>query len=150
MSPVVRLDEEVFNGLKKIAIPLEDTTNSVIRRLLSDAGILPKEGAAESGNTSASLERTSQEALRLPLLQVLDEMGGGGRPKEVLERLGQRIKAKLTTHDLTKTSSGSVRWRVYARWMRQRMKNEGLMGGPSGHWTITEKGRSFLKTKTRP
>ena len=148
MSPVVRLDEEVFSGLKKIAEPLEDTPNTVIRRLLADAGVLPKGDPTESGSAiGGSNERTPQGALLLPLLQVLEEMGGGGRPKEVLERVGKKIKNKLTTHDYSKTPSGAIRWRVYARWKRLQMKKEGLLGGPPGRWTITEKGRSLLKAE---
>ena len=38
--PTVRLDDEVFEALKKLAEPLVDTPNSVIRRLLEAHGIL--------------------------------------------------------------------------------------------------------------
>lgn len=149
MSPVVRLDEEVFGGLKKIAEPLEDTPNSVIRRLLEDAGVLPKEHPTSSPRNSGDASRTSQQALRLPILQAIAEMGGSGRPKEVLEKVTTKIKDKLTSHDCSRTSSGGIRWRVYARWMRLQMKGEGLIGGPDGVWTITEKGRSLLKDAKR-
>src|SRR5206468_3214097 len=130
----------VMGGLKKLAEPFEDTPNTVIRRLLEDKGVLPKVEHDESEKlTSESVERTPQEALRLPLLQVLNEMGGSGRPKEVLEKLGKKIKDKLTLHDYSKTPSGATRWKVYARWVRHRMRKEGLLGGPAGRWMITEK-----------
>lgn len=148
MSPVIRLDEEVFAGLKKIAEPFEDTPNTVIRRLLVDKGLIPKQDAASSTEpTNAS--RTPQEFFRLPILQALDEMGGKGRTRDVLEKVGTQIKDKLIPHDFSKTSTGGTRWRVYARWERVKMRKEGLVTGPRGCWTITEKGRSLLKDANR-
>ena len=44
MSPTIRIDEEVFEELKKHAEPFVDTPNSVLRRLL---------GLGETGRTGA-------------------------------------------------------------------------------------------------
>ena len=38
--PTIRVEEDVFNGLKSIAEPFTDTPNSVIRRLLEKNGTL--------------------------------------------------------------------------------------------------------------
>src|SRR2546425_10357322 len=148
MSPVIRIEEEVYEGLKTLAKPFEDTPNTVIRRLLEDIGTLVKSRLSEDEqaktNGIASEGRTSQEEFRLPILQVLDEIGGGS-PKEVLKRVGEKMKSKLTRNDWSKTPQGGTGWRVYARWMRHRMKREGLLSGSHGHWEITEKGRALLK-----
>lgn len=40
--PTIRLDDDVFNGLKSLAEPFTDTPNSVIRRLLEERGTLVK------------------------------------------------------------------------------------------------------------
>ena len=38
--PTIRIDNEVFEGLKQLAEPFVDTPASVIRRLLIEKGIL--------------------------------------------------------------------------------------------------------------
>ena len=36
MMPVIRISDDVMDMLKKFAIPLEDTPDSVLRRILDD------------------------------------------------------------------------------------------------------------------
>lgn len=40
MSPTIRIDQEVFESLKKLGEPFVDTPNSVIKRILKKEGLL--------------------------------------------------------------------------------------------------------------
>jgi hypothetical protein len=67
---------------------------------------------------------------------------------DVLDRVGEMMH-----HFLNKTDTGlihggqTVRWRHAAQWVRQKMKNEGLLAAdsPYGIWQITEMGRAYLR-----
>lgn len=84
-----------------------------------------------------------------PLLEVLVEMGGKGKTKAVLDRLGEKMKGilKPKDYDTHKSDSHQIRWRNTAQWARNMMVNEdGRMkrGSPNGVWEISEKGRKWL------
>ena len=84
-----------------------------------------------------------------PLLEVLDEMGGRGKTKDVLDRLGEKMKPILKRKDYeTHESEGNqIRWRNSAQWARNKMVNQdGRMkkGSPRGVWEISSKGREWL------
>ena len=51
MSPTVRIDDDVFDELKKHAEPFVDTPNTVLRRLLNlgDPGFAESHGGGEAG-----------------------------------------------------------------------------------------------------
>ncbi len=53
MMPTIRVEDEVFQGLKKIAEPFTDTPNTVIRRLLEEKGVLSKSKSSvdDAGNS---------------------------------------------------------------------------------------------------
>ena len=50
--PTIRIENEVFEGLKKLAEPFVDTPNAVIRRLLIEKGLL-KESLAKASSLPA-------------------------------------------------------------------------------------------------
>jgi restriction system protein len=91
---------------------------------------------------------TSRKAFRLPILAVLEEMGGSGRMADVLNRVGEMMAHILNETDRGLTHTGqTVRWRHAAQWVRQRMKDEGLLAADSPHgiWEITEMGHAYLR-----
>lgn len=103
----------------------------------------------------ANGEITSQQDYFRPLLEVLAEMGGGGRTRDVLDRLGEKMKARLKPKDLEAHQSDArqIRWRNTAQWARNHMVNDptdGRMkkGTASGRWEISEKGRAWLKSNS--
>lgn len=66
MSPTIRIDEDVFEELKKHAEPFVDTPNTVLRRLLNlgGAGFEPTNGAVDlevDGDESPTEASTSEE-----------------------------------------------------------------------------------------
>lgn len=60
---VIRIDDEVWQGLKELAEPLEDTSNSVIRRLL---GIDAQKGSLEIDDSDGGeIPKGTEELLKL-------------------------------------------------------------------------------------
>jgi restriction system protein len=84
-----------------------------------------------------------------PLLEVLVEMGGKGRTKDVLDQLGERIRPILKPKDFEAHESDAhqIRWRNTAQWARNMMVNEDgrMKKSPRGIWEISDKGRLWLK-----
>jgi len=92
--------------------------------------------------------KTTNIQYRLPILQVLVDLGGQGRANIVLERVYQQMKAIFVPADLEELSSvREQRWRNTARWERSAMVKEGLLreDSPHGVWEISEKGREYLQ-----
>lgn len=88
--------------------------------------------------------------LKIPILEVLVELGGKATSGEVQDRLKNKIK--LTEYDLEKLPSRSARWRTMTRWCVARLKKSGMLkaDSPKGIWEITELGRKYLlKSRTR-
>jgi restriction system protein len=93
---------------------------------------------------------TSHLAYCKPLLEVLVEMGGSGSTKEVLDRLGEKMKNVLVAKDYESHESDAkqIRWRNTAQWARNQMVNEdGRMkkSSPRGVWEISSAGSAWLK-----
>lgn len=93
--------------------------------------------------------RTPENQYRLPILQVLGEMGGSGKAAEVLDRVGEIMKPHLKSVDFEPLASSpdNPRWRNAAQWARSAMVKEGLLksDSPRGVWELTEPGRQRLK-----
>lgn len=62
--PVIRVSDEVMEILKKFAIPLEDTPDSVLRRILKDYVVIMK-GKEENKDKRAKISPPSKK--RTPL-----------------------------------------------------------------------------------
>ena len=76
-------------------------------------------------------------------------MGGSGRTREVLDKVYEKMKNIFTPADLEMLPSGNaIRWRNYAMWERQKLKEEGYLksDSPRGIWEISEKGRAYLRS----
>lgn len=87
-----------------------------------------------------------QRDVEIPLLQVLVELGGKGKPKEIYPRVTGKFP-EITEKDLAETlPSGSNKWTNRIQWTRQALITRGEMGSPTrGVWAITEKGRGRLE-----
>lgn len=92
--------------------------------------------------------KTHLSEYRIPILQVLTDLGGRGKVNEILEKVYEKMKDILNPVDLEVLPSGGYsRWRNTANWARNTMVNEGLLSkdSPRGIWEITEKGKIYLK-----
>lgn len=139
--PTIRVDNDVWNYLKKRAQPFEDTPNTVLRRLLRLERRAPKSRRIAAGR------RTPQPAYRMPILEALHELGGRAKADDVLRRVERRMKGTLKPVDLQKLSTGVFRWRNSAMWERQAMVDEGLLASdsPRGIWELAGRGRELLR-----
>ncbi|MFN3946547.1 MAG: winged helix-turn-helix domain-containing protein [Aquificaceae bacterium] len=114
---------------------------------------------SEEENTEIRMEETQQtrcrarytqpEEFTIPILESLVEMGGRGRTEEVLRRVEEKMRGRLTEADYERyRNSRQIRWINYARWCKQRLVDIGLISNnsPRGVWEITEMGRKYLET----
>ena len=91
---------------------------------------------------------TRQPEYAKPILEALVELGGGGRVKEVLAIVYDKMKHRLTPADLETVPSGrEKRWSNHVKWERFALKKEGYLksDSPFGVWEISDKGRTYLK-----
>jgi hypothetical protein len=93
--------------------------------------------------------RTPEDAYRHPILETLVEMGGSAPVEQVLDRVGEKMKAVLNDYDRQPKPSypNIVRWRDSAQWCRNTMVQEGLLkaDSPRGVWEISDRGREALE-----
>lgn len=102
-----------------------------------------------TGNSLPETE-TPQVEFRQLIVDVLEELGGSGRAKDVTARVGKR--AHLRTGDHERYKSGQVVWENSVAWMRQKMKEEGVLksDSPWGLWELaTVPGRQTGRKKRK-
>lgn len=77
-----------------------------------------------------------------PLLDVLRELGGSGRPKEVVERIAKNLNiSDEILEEIMK--SGTPRFTNQVAWARQYLVWEGLLeDNTRGIWSLTDRGRT--------
>ena len=95
--------------------------------------------------------RTPDKEFRIPILQVLAEMGGSAKAGDVLDRLGRAMKPILKKVDYQPLASdpNNLRWRNTAQWARNTMVKEGLLkaDSPRGVWEVTDAGKQQLRSQ---
>jgi hypothetical protein len=97
--------------------------------------------------------RTPETAFYVPILQVLDELGGTARTADVVRRVGEIMADVLSPDDREPLpSTGLPRWDSTARFARHSMVKSGLLksDSPWGMWVISPKGVEHLKRTKNP
>jgi hypothetical protein len=152
--PTVRLDDEVFEGLKSLAEPLVDTPNSVIRRLLEANGTLKKRPAAVAKPVplKAQRDQTPQSIYEENLLCVLHEQfRGKGNKKDVTHAVIERMMKRglIPPADMEFVATGETRAENKISWGRNLLKNRGLLraDAPRAVWELTAEGRAQAKRR---
>jgi len=89
-----------------------------------------------------------QKDIEVPLLEVLVELGGQGKPKEIYPLVTKKFP-EIGDEDLAETlPSGGSKWTNRIQWVRQRLIDKDELHSPSrGIWVITDKGRKRIETK---
>lgn len=151
MEHSIRIDDEVFGHLQRLASPFVDTPNTVLRRVLhlnaetepQDENVDGAELPVVMGARTEPRRVTPQRLFRPFILTILMEAGGGRSMHEVLDAVETRMGPQFVSGDHDPVSTGEVRWRNAARWERMAMVKDGLMatGSPSGFWELTEEGK---------
>jgi hypothetical protein len=147
--PTVRLDDEVYEALKKLAEPFTDTPSSVIRRLLEAHGHLEKKPAAAPKPARAAvdpdLEPTPQAVYEEMLLQVLaaPPFNGRGDKRSVTLAIIEKMQKQrlLRPADLELVATGETRAENAIAWGRNALKERGLLSrsSPRGVWEIASR-----------
>lgn len=147
--PTVRLEDEVFDALKKLAEPFVDTPSTVIRRLLEEKGILRKRPAAarSAHDRTAGQALTPQATYEVFLLGVLArEFGGKGHKRDVTHAIIRQMQGRglIGAADLELVATGETRAENTIVWGRNALKERGLIAraSPRGIWELTAEGRS--------
>ena len=96
-------------------------------------------------------EITPHTAYYRPILESLVEMGGSGKTRLVLDRVGEKMNGVLKPIDYEshKSDDKQIRWRNSAQWARNTMVNDDgrMKKSPNGIWEISEKGKKWLKSQ---
>jgi hypothetical protein len=161
--PTIRIDEEVFEGLKQLAEPFVDTPAAVIRRLLIEKGILkePPYRAKNPARTPPLPERaltpplTPQAVYEQFLLATLaQDFGGRGGKREVTQATVQKMVRQgfISPADLELVATGETKAENTITWGRNALKNRGLIdrGSRRGTWELTDEGLEAAKAVELP
>ena len=85
---------------------------------------------------------TTPEALKTPILTVLQDAGGELDAEDFFLELEILVEDRLLEGDRDTTPEGELRWQYAARRARQALVTEGLMTkGRPGVWELTDSGR---------
>lgn len=171
MMPTIRIEDDVFQGLKSIAEPFTDTPNAVIRRLLEDRGILPKtkvnavklQTAPRAANTYSERRENGKSSSLTPqpiyeefLLHVLaTNFNGRAGKHEATKAVLELMKSRgfIGPADIERVKTGETKAENTIAWGRNALKDRGLISrlSPRGIWELTpegvEKGRRTLLPK---
>ncbi|MBA7602975.1 hypothetical protein ES703_10072 [subsurface metagenome] len=160
--PVIRITDATWDRLKRWAIPLEDSPEDAVRKVLAAAEehlkchqITGRKHRVETltppkGKKLRKGLKTPQQAYRRPILEALYELGGSASVDNVLEVVEKKMKSLLTAVDYEKLpSSADIRWRNTAQWERFILVKEGLLKpeSPQGVWELSDKGVQEVETK---
>jgi len=153
--PVIRITDATWGRLKQWAIPLEDSPEDALRKVLDAAEEhLKYHQPTSGGHRRRSITvfrrkklrkglKTPQQAYRQPILEALYELGGSAYVGDVLQMVEKKMKPILKEVDYQKLSSGvDIRWRNTAMWERFNLVKEGLLksGSPNGIWELPDNG----------
>jgi hypothetical protein len=142
--PTVRLEDDVFEALKKLAEPFVDTPSAVVRRLLEEKGILGKRSSDSKSRITTAL--TPQATYEMFLLSVLArEFGGKGHKRDVTHAVIRQMQGRglIGAADLELVATGETKAENTITWARNALKGRGLISRLSarGIWELTAEGR---------
>ena len=160
--PVIRITDATWDRLKQWAIPLEDTPEDAVRKVIDAAEehLKCRQTIQKGCQTKAVIEpkgklpkglKTPEGAYRRPILEALHELGGRASAGDVLEVVENKMKAVLAEVDYQTVPSGEIRWSNTAKWERRTLVEEGLLKSksesPKGIWELSEKGIQEVKER---
>lgn len=90
----------------------------------------------EPGQTRRSSGRTPASEFRQSIVDVLKELGGKGRAKDVTAGVGEKVH--LRPSDLERLGNGQVVWEHAVAWARVRLVKQGTLksDSPRGMWEL--------------
>ncbi len=158
--PFIELSDRAYTRLLRRSTSFSDTAEHVILRLLDETE--PTASAtmhAVQQDLDATNNQRSPRAIPgsilpereywLPILGVIERLGGSAAASDVIESLGESMRGMLKPRDYETLAMGELRWRNRARFARLRMTERGLLSKAShrGIWEITDAGRRYLEAR---
>ena len=133
--PVIRVSDEVLEILKKFAIPLEDTPDSVLRRILNEylrlkTGKKGEQAANFKRGTTPELNTTFSESTQRYgkwIIGSLKSLGGQARSRDVLDSIEKLFRDEFSEDERQPLKSGTPRWVKNVNAARGIMVKRGLL-----------------------
>ena len=164
MAPVIRISAGNWDRLKEWAIPLEDSADDALGKVLDAAegrgsqenlASLPVSADGNGGGSSSNRppkgEKVPLKAYEMPILHILYEKGGRSKSKEVLDEVEQKMEHQFGEVDYRLLSDRSPRWSKTAHFARYSLVKDGYLKQPKesgrGIWELTEKGIAKVETQ---
>ncbi len=147
--PTIRIDQDVFEGLQKLAQPFVDSPGIVIRRLLEDRGVLAKTSNTAPQKTGAGIAANSltpQPVYEKYLLYILArEFNGQGHKRDVTHAIVKRMMkdGHINAADQELVSTGETKAENTITWARNALKQRGYINRAAsrGTWELTPEGK---------
>ena len=143
--PTIRLDQDVFEGLQKLAQPFVDSPGMVIRRLLEERGVLQPKAEPAKAARRAPDALTPQSTYEQYLLVVLaKEFDGLGHKRDVTHAIVKRMMKDgfIGAADQELVSTGETKAENTITWARNALKQRGYINRAArrGMWELTAEG----------
>jgi hypothetical protein len=157
--PTIRVEDDVFEGLQKLAKPFVDSPSSVIRRLLEERGVLaavePRSRGRGSAEGPARGSLTPQAVYEQYLLYVLEkEFKGKGHKRDVTNAVIRKMMSEglIRAAEQEMVATGETRAENTLTWGRNALKDRGYINkhAARGTWELTPEGRSAARAITLP
>ena len=153
--PTVRLEQDVFEGLQKLAKPFVDSPSMVIRRLLEERGVLSKAAEKQKGTRRTPDALTPQTTFEKYLLLVLHkEFNGQGHKRDVTHAIVKRMMkdGHIGAADQELVSTGETKAENTITWARNALKQRGYISRAArrGIWELTAEGISAASRVSLP
>ena len=150
--PTVRLDDDVFEGLQKLAQPFVDSPSMVIRRLLEERGVLSVAQKARKPAPDALTPQAIYE--KYLLLVLLREFDGSAHKRDVTHAVVKRMMKDgyINASDQELVSTGETKAENTISWARNALKSRGHVSrtSPRGIWELTVEGREAAEKLVLP
>ena len=145
--PTIRLEQDVFEGLQKLAQPFVDSPSIVVRRLLEERGVLSRSAQAQKSARRATDALTPQASFEKYLLLVLaKEFNGRGHKRDVTHAIVKRMMkdGHIGAADQELVSTGETKAENTITWARNALKQRGYINRAArrGMWELTPEGKS--------
>jgi hypothetical protein len=145
--PTIRLEQDVFEGLQKLARPFVDSPSMVVRRLLEERGVLSKSAAEQRNKRLAPDALTPQATYEKYLLLILaKEFNGQGHKRDVTHAIVKRMMkdGHIGAADQELVSTGETKAENTITWARNALKQRGHISRAAsrGTWELTPEGKA--------
>jgi len=145
--PTIRVEQDVFEGLQKLAKPFVDSPSMVIRRMLQDKGVLQAKKEVLKNPRVAPDALTPQSVYEKYLLCILArEFDGQGHKRDVTHAIVKRMMkdGHIGAADQELVSTGETKAENTITWARNALKQRGYINRAArrGMWELTSEGKT--------